>query len=250
MAGRGPRPDAAGRAPPGGALDDLLAAGDLLARLRISTPSVAPWRSDAALAQLALGARAEARTLTAEEVAIARAFNGPRTLGVALRAAGLAEGGRHGTELLRQAVRTLAGSGARVEHARAMAGLGAALRRAGQLAESRAILRFALDLSHRCGALALTGRARAELAAAGGRPRRLVLRGLDSLTSSEPRVAQLAAAGLSNREIAQNLLVTARTVEGHLTHACQKLAITSREQLPAALTPCEGGAAAPSPAFR
>jgi len=64
------------------------------------------------------------------------------------------------------------------------------------------------------------------------------------------RVAQLAAAGLSNREIAQNLFVTARTVEGHLTHACQKLASTSREQLPAALTPCEGGAAAPPPEFR
>ncbi len=125
---------------PAAALDDLLAAGDLLARLRISTPPVAPWRSDAALAQLALGARAEARTLTAEEVALARAFNGPRTLGVALRAAGLAEGGRHGIELLRQAVRTPAGSGARAEHARAMAGLGAALRRAEQLAESRAIL--------------------------------------------------------------------------------------------------------------
>ena len=116
-----------------------------------------------------------------------------------------------------------------------MADLGAALRRAGQRAESREILRPALDLAHRCGALALTERTRTELIAAGGRPRRLVLSGLDSLTPSERRVAQLAAAGLSNREIAQHLFITARTVEGHLTHAYQKLAITSREQLPAAL---------------
>lgn len=42
---------------------------------------------------------------------------------------------------------------------------------------------------------------------------------------------------MSNREIAQNLFITTRTVEGHLTHAYEKLAITSREQLPAALAP-------------
>ena len=220
---------------PAAALDDLLAAGDLFARLRIPTPTIAPWRSDAALAQLALGAQAEAKALAAEEVTLAQAFNGPRTLGVALRAAGLTEGGSRGIGLLRQAVRMLEGSGARLEHARAMADLGAALRRAGRRAESREILRPALDLAHRCGALGLTERTRTELVAAGGRPRRLVLSGLDSLTPSERRVAQLAAAGLSNRDIAQNLFITARTVEGHLTHAYHKLAITSREQLPAAL---------------
>jgi DNA-binding CsgD family transcriptional regulator len=236
---------------PATALGDLLAAGELLARLHSPSPSAAPWRSDAALAHLALGARAEARALAAEEVALAQAYNGPRALGVALRAAGLAEGGRRGIELLSQAVRVLDGSGARLEHARAVTDLGAALRRAGQRAESREILRPALDVAHRCGALALTERTRTELVAAGGRPRRLVLSGLDSLTPSERRVAQLAATGLSNREIAQNLFITARTVEGHLTHAYHKLAITSREQLPAGLTPNEGGgAAAPAPAFR
>jgi DNA-binding CsgD family transcriptional regulator len=217
------------------ALDDLIAAGDLFAQLRSPSPNTAPWRSDAALAQLALGERVEARALATEEVALAQAFNGPRTLGIALRAAGLAEGGKRGIDLLRQAVSVLEGSGARLEHARAMTDLGAALRRAGQRAESREILRPALDLVHRCGALALTERTRTELIAAGGRPRRLVLSGLDSLTPSERRVAQFAAAGLSNRDIAQNLFITTRTVEGHLTHAYQKLGITSREQLPAAL---------------
>jgi DNA-binding CsgD family transcriptional regulator len=226
---------------PAAALGDLLAAGELLARLRSPSPSAAPWRSDAALAHLALGAQAEARALAAEEIALAHAYHGPRTLGIALRAAGLAEGGQRGIDLLRQAVRVLEGSGARLEHARAMADLGAALRRAGQRAESRETLRPALDLAHRCGGLALTERARTELVAAGGRPRRLVLSGLDSLTPSERRVAQLAAAGLSNRDIAQNLFITARTVEGHLTHAYYKLAITSREQLAAALAPPTAG---------
>jgi DNA-binding CsgD family transcriptional regulator/Tfp pilus assembly protein PilF len=231
---------------PAAALGDLFAAGDLFARLRIVSPSIASWRSDAALAHLALGERADAKALTAEEVTLAQAFNGPRTLGKALRAAGLTEGGRRGIELLREAERVLDGSGARLEHARAMTDLGAALRRAGQQAESRDVLRLALDLAHRLGAYALTERTRTELIAAGGRPRRLVLSGLDSLTSSERRAAQLAAAGLSNREIAQNLFVTARTVEGHLTHAYRKLAITSRDQLPAALAP-PGGATAPAP---
>jgi DNA-binding CsgD family transcriptional regulator len=124
-----------------------------------------------------------------------------------------------------------------------MADLGAALRRARQRADSREVLRVALDLTHRCDALGLTERTRTELLAAGGR-RWLVLSGLDSLTPSERRVAQLAADGLSNRDITQNLFITTRTVEGHLTHAYQKLAITAREQLPAALAPPGAGATA------
>jgi DNA-binding CsgD family transcriptional regulator len=235
---------------PAEALGDLLAAGDLSARLRSLSSTTTPWRSDAALAHIALGAPAEARALAAEEVTLAQAYHGPRALGIALRAAGLAEGGRRGIELLRQAGDVLEDSAARLEHARAMTDLGAALRRAGHRAESREILRPALDLAHRCGALALAERARTELIAAGGRPRRLVLSGLDSLTPGERRVAQLAAAGLANREIAQNLFITARTVEGHLTHAYHKLDIAAREQLPAALTPSGSEATTPSPASR
>jgi DNA-binding CsgD family transcriptional regulator len=178
-----------------------------------------------------LDERAEARALAAEEVKLSQTHGGPRARGVSLRAAGLVEGGTRGIELLRHAVTVLENSGARIEHARALADLGAALRRAGHRADSREILRTALDLAHRCGAHALSERARTELIAAGGRPRRLVLTGLDSLTASERRVAQLAAAGLANRDIAQQLFITTRTVEGHLTHVYQKLDITSREQL-------------------
>jgi DNA-binding CsgD family transcriptional regulator len=231
---------------PAAALGDLVAAGDLFARLHVTSPSVAPWRSDAALAHLACGAQAEARAFAAEEVALARAYGGPRTLGIALRAAGLAEGGKRGIELLREAGQMLEGSSARLEHARALTDLGAALRRAGHRMESRDVLRPALDLAHRCGALALSDRARAEIVASGGRPRRLLLSGVGSLTPSERRVAQLAAAGLSNREIAQNLFITARTVEGHLSHAYQKLAISSREQLAATLARPDAGATVPS----
>ena len=138
-------------------------------------------------------------------------------------------------------------SGARLEHARAMADLGAALRRAGQRAESRDILRRALHLSHRHGAFALTERTRTELVAAGGRPRRLVLSGLDALTPGERRAAQLAAVGLSNREITQNLFVTSRTSKDTSLRLPE-----ARDHLPRAAprrprTPCSGPAA-PAPA--
>jgi DNA-binding CsgD family transcriptional regulator len=74
-----------------------------------------------------------------------------------------------------------------------------------------------------------------ELRATGARPRRVVLTGLDSLTASEGRIAELARQGLSNREIAQMLFITTRTVEGHLTSVFRKLRVDSRDELPAAL---------------
>ena len=86
--------------------------------------------------------------------------------------------------------------------------------------------------------------AKTELRATGARPRRIVLTGLDSLTASELRIAELACQGLTNREIAQTLFVTARTVEGHLTSVFRKLLVDSRDKLPAALA--DG---APVPAF-
>ena len=81
----------------------------------------------------------------------------------------------------------------------------------------------------------LARRAQAELQAAGARPRRPALTGPDALTPTEHRVATLAAAGHSNPDIAQQLYVTRRTVETHLTHAFQKLDITNRDQLAACL---------------
>jgi DNA-binding CsgD family transcriptional regulator len=93
-----------------------------------------------------------------------------------------------------------------------------------------------MDLAHRLGAAGAAQRARQELLALGARPRRLVLTGVDSLTASELRVAELAARGLANPEIAQMLFVTRKTVEAHLMSVYRKLAI-SREGLREALTP-------------
>lgn len=112
---------------------------------------------------------------------------------------------------------------------------GALLRRGNRRAEGRELLREGLDLATRLGARPLAERAEVELRATGARPRRVMLSGLESLTASERRVAELAAQGLGNREIAQALFVTARTVEGHLTNAFRKLDLGSRRELAGAL---------------
>ena len=126
-------------------------------------------------------------------------------------------------------------SPAKLEHAKARTELGAALRRANRRSEAREHLRQAVELATICGATALAERAERELLATGARPRRVALSGVDSLTPSERRVAEMAAEGPTNREIAQTLFVTQRTVEVHLTSIYRKLAISSRSQLAAAL---------------
>ena len=218
-------------------LQDLLAAGAVTTRSLVTCPSFLPWRSEAAMAQLALGDDEAARRLAEEELVLARAFGAPKALGVALRAAGLARGGDAGEALLREAVVTLAETPARLDRARTLAELGALLRRRNRRREARAFLREALDIAHRSGARPLTARAETELRATGARPRRVVLGGVDSLTASERRVAELAAQGMTNREIAQSLFVTARTVEGHLTNVFRKLDQDSREGIAEAMAP-------------
>ena len=135
-------------------------------------------------------------------------------------------------------------SPARLEHARALVDLGAALRRANRRAEARRELRTGLDLASRCGAWALAERARTELRAAGGRSSDPGGEGAARLTASELRVAELAAGGQSNPEIAQALFVTRKTVETHLGRVYRKLGVAGRGDLARALA---GGAATPDP---
>jgi len=219
------------------ALRRALELGDALAAFGHTNPpaSYPAWRSLAALEHHALGETPEALTLAREEVELARAWGAPATLGRALRILGLVEGGQQGIDRIREAVAVLTGSPARLEHTYALADLGGALRRGNRRAEARDRLREALELAQRAGATLLAERAHEELIAAGARPRRVVQSGTGALTPSERRVATMAADGLSNREIAQALFVTLRTVEMHLSNVFRKLAISSRTQLPAVL---------------
>ena len=192
-------------------------------------------RSGAALALLRLGQRQDAVRLADAELADVRVFGAPRALGIALRVAGLARGGPEGLALLRESAATLDDSPALLERARSLAELGAALRRDGQRAAARDPLARALELAAGCGAGPLAARARDELGAAGARPRRPWRTGVDALTPSELRVARLAADGRSNREIAGELYVTLKAIEGHLARAYAKLGIEGRGQLADAL---------------
>jgi DNA-binding CsgD family transcriptional regulator len=219
----------------GDAVSDFLAAGDIATQTGALSPSHLSWRSDAALAHLGLGDLEAARRLSMEELELARAFGAPRTLGVALRVAGLAAGGLRAEALLREAIEVLDGSDTRLEQARALADLGALLRRDNRHGAARDLLRQALDAAHRAGARLLAAQAETELRATGARPRRILLTGLDALTASERRIAELAAQGLTNRQIAQHVFVTARTVEAHLTSVFSKLAIGTRAELVQAL---------------
>ena len=192
-------------------------------------------RSSAALALLRLGEQDHACELAGAELADVRGFGAPRALGIALRAAGLARGGPEGLALLRESVAALESSPALLERAHSLAEYGAALRRSGQRAAARDPLARALELAARCGARPLAARARDELKAAGARPRRPWRTGVDALTPGELRVARLAAEGRSNREIAGELYVTLKAIEGHLARAYAKLGIDGRDQLPRAL---------------
>jgi DNA-binding CsgD family transcriptional regulator len=217
------------------AWSELRSAGDIANDLRIVNPAVIPWRSEAALAAAWAGEPDEARRLANEEVELARRFGAARPLGIALRASGLVESGKAGIELLREAVTTLERSPSRLEYARALIDLGGALRRHGMRAEARERLREGLTLVERFGARRLETQARSELEASGARLRRPALSGVAALTPSELRVAEMAAEGMSNREIAQTLFVTVKAVKFHLHNAYGKLDVGSRTELPAAL---------------
>jgi DNA-binding NarL/FixJ family response regulator len=227
---------------------DLVAAADRWSELGIRHPCLAAWRIAACEALAARGDLAAARGLAEEHLELAEqvALPGPR--GAGLRA--LARTAQHDAAivLLEQAVDTLAGSPSQLEHVRALVELGAALRRANRREAARRPLRQALDLADRGGMRLLARRARHELRAAGAKPRRAALAGVDALTPAEHRVATLAAHGYNNREIAEQLYITRRTVETHLTHAFQKLDIHGRCELPVLLSSPEP-APPPTPAL-
>jgi DNA-binding CsgD family transcriptional regulator len=220
---------------PAEALADLTTCGRYANQGGITNPAVLPWRSRAALVHLRLGDADTARGLALDELGRARAWGAPRAVSVALRAAARVSAGGEPIDLLREATAVLEHSPARIEQAHAACDLGAALRRAGHRHDARDPLRRALHTATTCGARPLAQRAREELTAAGARPRRDRIEGRLALTASELRVASLAAEGRTNREIAQSLFITLKTVETHLRHAFGKLGISGRRELAAAL---------------
>jgi DNA-binding CsgD family transcriptional regulator len=113
--------------------------------------------------------------------------------------------------------------------------LGSSLRRSNERAAAREPLHRALEIATDCGATPLIDRARGELLATGARPRKAARTGVDALTPVERQAATMAAQGLSNPQIAQQLFISRKTVEKRLSEAYRKLNIHSREGLTTAL---------------
>jgi len=181
------------------------------------------------------GRTAEAIALMEEYLASAQASGERASIGEAHTVLGRLLDGPDAMAHFDSACATLAPSPFDWHLARARLELGSALRRAGQRVRARELLRSALDYAERHGDADIARRARDELHVSGARLRNVFLSGAESLTPAELRIARLAADGLSNREIAQQLFLTRKTVEMHMSRCLRKLDISSRKDLPAAL---------------
>jgi DNA-binding CsgD family transcriptional regulator len=224
------------RASPAIALNHFLSCGHILAaRGGVEAPGVMPWRSRASAALAAIGDTSRAATFAREELALAEASGVAGSVVIARTALGVAVGGTEGVRLLGDAVTAAQTSPRVLARIQALTELGSLVRRSGQPRAARPHLTEALDLARRHGAARLADRARVELLAAGGRPRHEVSTGAQALTASERRIADLAADGLTNRQIAAQLYVSPRTVATHLTHIYQKLGIAGRDRMAAVL---------------
>lgn len=217
-----------------GALADHLEGGRRAAEWDMHTPAVANWRSLAAAEYAALGRDDDACRYAEAGTESARRFGSPRALGMALGCEGAI---RRDLDQLREAVEILRAGPARLESARALIALGSAERRNGARTQAREDLEEGLRLARVCGAVPLARAADEELTVLGSRARRVTRAGADGLTASEHRVAALAAGGYSNRQIADALVLSVRTVETHLAHCYQKLGIEGRRQIAEVLEP-------------
>ncbi|GAA0587923.1 AAA family ATPase [Streptomyces crystallinus] len=222
---------------PAGALHDFLECGRRQSARDVLSPVVTPWRTAAAQCRLALGGGRDALALATEELRLARVWNTPRTVGRALRVLGAATGGRRGLELAEEAVATLRQGSADtgMELVRALLAQGRQLHAAGESSHARDCLREAAELAEGRGAVSMVTQAGHALRLSGARHPAAGHTGPGALTGSERRIAELAADGLTNTEIADLLHLARRTVETHLTSTYRKLRIRRRAELAEAL---------------
>jgi DNA-binding CsgD family transcriptional regulator len=199
-----------------------------------TNPAFAPSRTLQARALAALGRTDEAVEVMRAELEAAESWGAAGTVGRALRILGEIRQ-QDGLEDLERAIELLESSPMKLDLAKALAGQGAIMRRNRKPSDAREPLRRAYELAELCGAAVLAARIRTELHATGARPRSSAMKGPASLTPSERRVADLAAGGQTNKQIAQTLYVTPKTVEVHLSNTYRKLEISSRGELTSAL---------------
>jgi DNA-binding CsgD family transcriptional regulator len=212
--------------------DDAVQTGRLRLAQGRPNPAWTPWRATASLALAHQGRRREAAVFAAEELALAERFGAPTAILTASHAAALAEPDdvrRLG--LCEAALARIDQPCSLLELSRMRLELGHALSRLGRRVEARGPLQLALADADRTGATLLAARARRELVATGLRPRRAQTEGVAALTPRQRQVCELAASGVTNRAIAQQLFLSVKTVETHLAAAFEKLGVETREAL-------------------
>jgi DNA-binding CsgD family transcriptional regulator len=206
---------------------------DLHQRLGILEPCWAPWADTAMVAFLRAGLLDEAQALVEHLDMVTEGLpcRWPRSV-AALGQAGLAEA-RGALEEAehhhRRAVHVLDGVGLPLRRARALLIYGRFLRHNAQPVLARGPLCEAIEESEACGGARLAAQARTELRASGGRRPR---QSSKQLSTQEQSVTALAIEGATNEEIANQLFISVKTVERHLTSAFTKLGIRSRKELP------------------
>jgi DNA-binding CsgD family transcriptional regulator len=199
--------------------------------LGVVNPALVAWQPTAARAYHAVGQNRRALALADDALEAAERFGVPRGIALALRTKAAIEGPPADVEHLRAALAAIEGSDAELERAKVLLAYGSVLHRDGRDDDARGPLRDGIGLADRLGARSIARGGLETLRAAGGRPRRPRMAGPDALTPSERQVVELAAGGATNREIAEALVITRKTVEWHLKKAFVKLDVSSREQL-------------------
>ncbi|MFI8825007.1 ATP-binding protein [Streptomyces sp. NPDC053431] len=218
-----------------------------LNRRGVVNPAILPWRSTRSALQLALRHTADARRAAREETEHARRWDAPFALGRALVAQASASSGREALHLADQALAILEPAPTPLLLAHALYAAGRAHRQVGKARRTRELLHRANELGISLGAYGLVEAVQRELRYAGGRPDPRKDSTESLLTPTERQVSELAAAGLSNRDIAQLLKVSLRNVESHLTHSYRKLRISGRHELARYFPPDEKTPAAAAP---
>jgi len=216
------------------ALEELMRIGADYESLGGGSPALVPWRSEAALAAKRIGRDPEALELAEDEVT-ASIDSGSRAIGRALVARALVGPPDEAWATAGEAVRQLESVDAPIELTRALLAQAQASAAENSQEAARKTFMRALALAEQAQAVPLARAAREGLVAVGGRPRRGSAVGVDGLTAAERKVAQAAARGLSNREIAAELHIAPGTVKNELASVYRKLSVNSRSQLRTAL---------------
>lgn len=205
---------------------------------RMDNPAILPWRAGQSLAMIRLGQHKDAIPLARQNLDAARSFGAPYAIAQALRTLATVDPTSDRLGQLRLALDTLRGTRAvrlEAQIATDLAGMQVLLGGAGSGEEAVTLLRKAEAQAGFQELRPLSDRVRRLLERVGEPVHRSTSEAVNTLTVSERRVADLAASGMSNRQIAQQLFVTVKAVEWHLSNVYRKLGIRSRTRLPAVL---------------